>query len=145
VTIGGGGIVQLGALNTYTGGTSLGGTGILEIAGTASAGSGALSFTGTGATLQLDATTQGSAVASVPSVAGFVAGDTIDLRGISPGSVTFANGAGTTADNNTVEGITVDGTFAGLLVVSDDNGGADIIVLSAPAPPVITSSDLIRL
>jgi hypothetical protein len=114
IVVGGSGTVLLSAVNSYTGGTTLDGTGTLEVADGASAGSGPVRFASPTVTLRLD----GGSV-PIASVGGFVPGDTIDLAGVLPGNVTLASAA----NSGTVDGLGVSGTFAALGIVSDNNGG----------------------
>jgi collagen type I/II/III/V/XI/XXIV/XXVII alpha len=111
----GGGSIVFGAVDTYTGTTSLGGGTTLELESGASALASTLTFTGAG-TLQLDSLA--SKVNNITSFAG--ATETLHFSGIAPGSVTITESTPNTA---TVDGMVVTGTFGSLSKVSDGAGG----------------------
>jgi autotransporter-associated beta strand protein len=85
----------LSAANTYSGGTTID-AGTLELAAGGSAGPGAITFSGSPATLRLDAAVSGAARFG-DSLLNLAAGDMIDLRGLG-----FATGAAAVVSGNTL-------------------------------------------
>jgi hypothetical protein len=103
VVIDGPGTVDLTAMNSYTGGTSID-QGVLEIGAAGSAGSGNITFGGTG-TLQIDAK-PANTTTFANTLSGFGPGNIIDLRGLA-----YVSGASATISGNVlslVDGATVE-------------------------------------
>jgi hypothetical protein len=96
----------------------------LEVAGSVAAGA-TIALGGSGASLVLDGT-----AAMAGSVAGFAAGETIELRGVDPASVAYAAGAlrYTDAGGNPAS-FALDAPGGGVQAVPDGAGGADVTAL----------------
>ena len=119
-----------GGFNGYTGGTTLA-AGTLELGSLGAAGTGASTFMGT-STLPLDAAALAPAAAANTyarhdAVAGFAAGDTIDLRNLAPGAGNDAPLSGGTLDvtNGIItDALTLPGVTAPVLLAAADGRAA---------------------
>ena len=152
VVVQGGGTVKLGASgNDYTGNTTITAGSTLEIGSGASVGSGTIAFaSGSLDTLVIDGT------APTNTIVGFVAGDTIDLRGVTALN-SFAVVTTTTemfrrrpVSNQltvaTAEGpvtlqLTGESSRTPFLLTSDGNGGTLITLPSATATSFTVSNE----
>ena len=143
----GAGTLLLSGDDTYTGGTTIQ-SGTLEVAASGQV-AGTIAFAGAATTLQLDVAVKGT-VAEPNVLAGFAAGDTLDLRGLS-----FAAGATATTSGDVLRitsgpnqvTFTIDRP-AGLTlsVTSDGKGGSQVSAVSGsldPGPSAANSTLLI--
>ena len=124
IVSGGGTVVLSSVANKFTGGSTIEAGSTLEVAAGASVGSGNVVFSGAG-TLRWDGAT--FATGSVAAVSGFGTTDRLHLAAIAPGDVTIESAA----NSGRVDGVSVTGTFKGLLAVSD--GGTGSFVETAEA------------
>ncbi len=134
VTVGGGGTVQLDADNTYTGDTTLSGSGTtLELGKPFGAGFGTIDFApGSADTLQVDGTTMPD-----NPISGMTFGDIIDLRGLPFQTGATAHLTGTTltvTSGGTSEQLTLINPVSAdfTIPVTDGQGGTEFGVSSGP-------------
>jgi len=136
LVIQGAGTVKLGAVNTYTGGTSID-SGVLEITAGDSAGSGAITFAGA-ATLRLDAKpVSGSTYAN--DLVNFGSGDKLDLNGVAFHSGATAVLSGSTllvTSGSTSEQFTLTNGAANFVVTSDGIGATPGVLVTPDGPAI---------
>jgi hypothetical protein len=141
----GAGTVVLSGGNTYTGGTTISGGGILELAVSGAAGSGTIAFGGSGGTLQIDGAAFTGATFS-NTIDQFAVGDVLDLRGLA-----FASGATAQYDSGgqilTVSGGGVSEQLTltnpastNFATPTTDGSGGTRVTLFSPRPSVSTDA-----
>jgi hypothetical protein len=127
----GAGTVVLNAKNTFSGGVSIQ-AGTLEIGVSGSAGSGTIAFASPSGTLKID-----GSVMPANTIAGFTAGDTIDLPGLNLSNASISAGNQLTASGATggtaVLQLAAASSFAGQVVhvASDGLGGTALSLVSS--------------
>jgi hypothetical protein len=140
LVINGAGTVALSAVNTYAGGTTLD-SGTLALLGPAAAGSGTITFAAGGtATLLL-----ARGVDPANTIAGFLAGETIDLAGIgkataatlSGGNTLTISGGGSTP---VVLHLDPNANYGGTLFVVGADAGSGSIVMPDPGPALTATA-----
>ena len=140
----GGGIVALTADNTFSGGTTLEGGALLVLDASGAAGKGGIAFAGAGALLLAGGVTLGAQNA----VSSFVAGDTIDLLGL-----TFATGASaiddggelTVVSNGITLSVPTSGVRSGVFTARQDAGtGTEVVACFVAGTRIATPGGACR-
>ena len=143
LVIDGTGDVELTGANTFSGGTTLD-SGTLELGTNDSAGSGAITFASASAELQLDATLTGGTTAFGNTLTNLVAGDQIDLDGmsyVSGASTATVSGSTLTVTNGTAtETFTLNNPATANFQVAEDQSGGIILTAEPAIAPTISGT-----
>ena len=143
LTLNGAGTLELGAVNSFSGGVTID-SGTLEIGADGSAGSGAITFSSASAKLQLDATLAGgSSTVFADTLSHVGPGYELDLQGLAFVDGATATVVGTTltvTSGTTSEIFTLDDPLQAFTVASDGLPGTPGTLVTAFAVPTITGA-----
>jgi hypothetical protein len=129
--VGGAGSVVLSAPNKFSGGSTIGSKGTLDLNASGAAGSGAISFGAGLGTLEIQSTALTNGTTFSNTVSNFVAGDVIDLTGltfVSGASASFNGSALKVISNGVTDTVNLTSSAAGFAVIQDAGTGSSAIV-----------------
>ena len=142
VILNGAGELIFGAGNTFSGGTTLEGSGTLELNHSGAGGTGGITFGGGANRLLIESSDLGDGGTFANTITNFVSGDVIDLAGLtfhSGATATFNGSVLTVISGGATDSLNTTSAPSSLDVVEDAGGGSEVI---DPVFTITSTADL---